>query len=160
MSSTPSAQQPRVGTAAIIFNAKNPSQFLIGKRTSKSHGTDTWQLPGGHLDFKEEIEEGAAREVKEETDLDVKALGVVATTNDIFENEDPSQVKHYITLFVACDMLEADAVPRITEPDKCAEWRWETWEGLKRRQEDGEALFLPLQHLLSRKSGLDQLRRP
>ncbi|VUC22475.1 unnamed protein product, partial [Clonostachys rosea] len=160
MSSTPSAQQARVGTAAIVFNAKNPDQFLIGKRTSKSHGTDTWQLPGGHLDFGEEIETGAAREVEEETALNVKALGVVAVTNDVFENEDPSQVKHYITLFVACEMKEADAVPLITEPDKCAEWRWETWDGLKERKKNGEALFLPLEHLLSRKEGLHQLRRP
>uniref|UniRef100_A0A8H7NMH6 Nudix hydrolase domain-containing protein n=1 Tax=Bionectria ochroleuca TaxID=29856 RepID=A0A8H7NMH6_BIOOC len=158
MSSTPSAQQVQVGTSALIFNATNPDEFLIGWRISKSHGTNSWQLPGGHLDLEEEVGDCAVREANEETGLNVKALGEIEWTNDIFKNEDP--VKHYITHHIACEMLGADAVPRVTEPDKCAEWRWETREGLEKRQKKGEKLFLPLENLLKKTAGTDKLRNP
>ncbi|CAG9985239.1 unnamed protein product [Clonostachys byssicola] len=164
-----SAQQfVKVGTSALIFNAKNPDEFLIGWRISKSHGTkytltleitsDSWQLPGGHLDVGEEVADGAVREATEETGLNVKALGEIECTNDIFKNEDP--VKHYTTHHVACEMIEADAVPRVTEPDKCAEWRWVTREGLEKRQMNGEKLFLPLENLLKKTAGTNKLRNP
>ncbi|CAH0047510.1 unnamed protein product [Clonostachys rhizophaga] len=158
MSSTPSAQQVQVGTSALIFNAKNPDEFLIGWRISKSHGTNSWQLPGGHLDVGEKVNDCAVREANEETGLNVKALGEIIWTNDIFEDEDP--LKHYITHHIACEMLEADAVPRVTEPDKCAEWRWETREGLENRQKNGEKLFLPLENLLKETAGTKKLRNP
>lgn len=110
--------------------------------------------------MEEEVEDCAEREANEETGLNVKAIGEITWTNDIFKNEDPSLVKHYITHHIACEMLEADAVPQITEPDKCAEWRWETREGLEKRQKNGEELFLPLESLLKKTSGTDQLRNP
>lgn len=69
----------------------------------------------------------------------MRAAGVAAVTNDVFVAED----KHYITIFVKCDMLDEDAQPEILEKDKCAGWFWKTWEEL--RAEDN--LFLPLVNL-------------
>ncbi|MFA6648093.1 MAG: NUDIX domain-containing protein [Candidatus Izemoplasmatales bacterium] len=53
-------------TAVVIVNEKN--QVLLQKRSDNG----LWGLPGGLLELDETIQEGAIREVKEETNLDVK----------------------------------------------------------------------------------------
>ncbi|KAF3017756.1 hypothetical protein E8E14_006761 [Neopestalotiopsis sp. 37M] len=112
---------PRVGVAAIIRNASG--QLIVGKRLS-SHGKGTWQFPGGHLEYGEEFFTCAERETLEETGLRVKAVRLAAVTNSVFVEDH----KHYITLFVLCEMLDAEATPQILEPEKCESWEWVTWD--------------------------------
>jgi 8-oxo-dGTP diphosphatase len=69
----------------------------------------SWQFPGGHLEFHEEILACAEREAEEETGLKVKGLKIATVTNDIFTNDK----KHYITLFVHCGMLDPNAEPKV-----------------------------------------------
>jgi len=59
-------QYPRVGLGVLIFNERN--QLLLGQRLN-SHGADSWGPPGGHLEFGETFEEGAIKEVAEETGI-------------------------------------------------------------------------------------------
>lgn len=54
------------GAAVIIVNEKN--QILLQSRIDRN----LWGLPGGTQDYKERFEEVAIREVKEETNLDIK----------------------------------------------------------------------------------------
>ncbi|KAM0241570.1 hypothetical protein ACHAPO_001256 [Fusarium lateritium] len=160
---------PRVGVAALIY--ARDGKFLTGKRMG-SHGAGTIQLPGGHLDYGENFLECAARETLEETGLQVRAVKVVAVTNDVFEGEK----KHYITIFVRCEMVDESAVPqvgypgtserleltwdKILEPKKCAGWYWKTWDDLKEILAGGEQekLFLPLVNLLGQTNDLESLR--
>ncbi|KAL3590675.1 hypothetical protein FPOAC2_12873 [Fusarium poae] len=144
---------PRVGVAALIY--ARDGKFLTGKRMG-SHGAGTIQLPGGHLDYGESFLECAARETLEETGLQVRAVKVVAVTNDVFESEK----KHYITIFVRCETVDENAEPQILEPKKCAGWYWKTWDDLKEILAGGqdEKLFLPLVNLLGQTDDLEALR--
>lgn len=45
----------------------------------RRHGRVHWEIPGGHVDAGESLEEAARREVAEETGVDVVVGGVVAT---------------------------------------------------------------------------------
>ena len=56
-------------TKVIIFDENN--KILILKRAD---GDENWDLPGGHVEKGEKWEDGARRETKEETDLDVSRL--------------------------------------------------------------------------------------
>lgn len=105
------AEVPRVGVAAIIrrTNTAGSSELLVGRRLS-SHGKGTWQFPGGHLEYGEEYFDCAVRETLEETGLKVKAVKLARVANSVFVEDR----KHYITLFVACDMLEDGAVPEVS----------------------------------------------
>ncbi|KOS21669.1 Nudix hydrolase 1 [Escovopsis weberi] len=146
-----SQPHPRIGVAAVVSNANG--QILVGKRMG-SHGSGTWQLPGGHLEYQEEVLVCAERETLEETALRVKAHGIMAVTNDIFENEG----KHYITLFVHCEMLDPKQQPQVMEPHKCESWLWRTWGDLKAMNDAavlgdaGDQLFLPIINLLKQTS--------
>ncbi|EXL64389.1 7,8-dihydro-8-oxoguanine triphosphatase, partial [Fusarium oxysporum f. sp. conglutinans race 2 54008] len=88
---------PRVGVSALIL--KPDGNILTGMRIG-SHGAGTIQVPGGHLEFGENPFACAKRETLEETGLEVRAIGQVATTNDVFKEAK----KHYITIFVLCEM--------------------------------------------------------
>lgn len=62
------------GAAAIIVNEKN--QILLQRRVDN----DRWGLPGGCQEVGETFEETVLREVKEETNLDVKKEDLVLLT--------------------------------------------------------------------------------
>ena len=73
--------EPRVGVAILVTKE---NQVLLMKRKG-IHGHGTWSTPGGHLEFGESPEQGAAREAKEEVGLDVVDIRFRAVTNDLFE---------------------------------------------------------------------------
>jgi len=125
----------RVGVAVIV---EKDDKVLMGLRKSKSHGNNTWQFPGGHLEYGESFEECAKREVKEETGLDVDDLEVVGVTNDYFEDTK----KHYVTVFVRAKKVSGTLINK--EPEKCERWVWIEKEKVK----EIENLFLPVRNLL------------
>ncbi|KAM0711680.1 hypothetical protein Q7P35_001047 [Cladosporium inversicolor] len=152
--------QVRVGVGAFILSSSsthNPSNptFLLGKRLG-SHGAGTYALPGGHLEFGETPEECAAREILEETGLEVKNLRFLTATNDVMQEEG----KHYVTMFVVCERVREGDEARVMEVDKCEGWEWCGWEemvrlvGRERGAKDGEGregerrLFQPLVDLV------------
>lgn len=69
-----------------------------------------WAFPGGHLEHGESFTDCAERETLEETGLEVKGLKVINVTNDVFEEAD----KHYITLFVLCEMIDSQQKPEVS----------------------------------------------
>ncbi|MBR9691030.1 NUDIX domain-containing protein [Candidatus Woesearchaeota archaeon] len=123
---------PRVGVG--VFVLKN-GKFLIGKRIN-AHGEGSWSLPGGHLEFNEELEDCAKREVIEETNVNIKKIKVLTVTNDIFKKEG----KHYITIFLLSDYESGDV--KVMEPEKCQGWRWVSWEDIPK------PMFLPLENMI------------
>ncbi len=102
--------RPKVGVwVAIRKNWK----VLLGKRKN-AHWEWYRAFPWGHLEFNEQVEGCAIREVEEETWIKVKNLKIWwGFTNDFFEKEN----KHYITLYVVCDHDEWEV--KIMEPHKC-----------------------------------------
>ena len=56
----------QVGIGVLIFNTKG--QLLLGRRLN-SHGSGSWQPPGGKMNFGETFEACARREVREETNM-------------------------------------------------------------------------------------------
>jgi 8-oxo-dGTP diphosphatase len=128
-------QKPQVGTAIIITR---DNKVLLMKRKGL-HGHGTWSTPGGHLDFGEMPEEGAAREAKEEMGVDVTDIRFRAVTNDLFEAEG----KHYITLWF--DAKSTDE-PTIAAEREVEEIGWFAWDALP------QPLFLPLENLVKENS--------
>jgi len=111
-----SNQNPRVGLGIIIEN--NKGQILVMKREG-SHAP-YWSIPGGKLELGETFEKGAAREVKEEIDINVEDLKVIAVTNNL--KTYAAEGAHFISIILLAKAFKGK--PIIMEPDKCTELRW------------------------------------
>ena len=98
-------QRPKVGVGVIIHD--NAGNIVMGTRTG-SHGAGTLQCPGGHLEYSESFAETAAREVLEETGLEVGNIKFLTATNDVF-----GEGKHYVTIFVTCTITGENKVPQV-----------------------------------------------
>ncbi|XP_061339292.1 nudix hydrolase 1 [Gastrolobium bilobum] len=136
---------PRV--AVVVFLLKGRS-VLLGRRRS-SVGNSTFALPGGHLEFGESFEECAAREVKEETGLEIGKAELLTVTNNVMLEEKERKL-HYVTIFtrVVVDVnIAQEQVPQNLEPDKCDGWDWYDWDHLP------QPLFGPLEKMV--KGGFD-----
>jgi len=112
---------PGVGVGIMILNEKG--EVLLGKRhddpekaDSELHGEGTWTLPGGKLDFGEDLKHCAMREVTEETGMKTKTLELISVTNDTVHDA------HFVTIGFLCRDFEGE--PQTNEPDEITEWRW------------------------------------
>jgi len=109
----------KVGIGVMILK---DNKILLGHRCKKGIDTggiyepDSWCLPGGKQEYNETIYETAIREVKEETNLDIKNPKVFSVSDD-FQPD-----RHFITI----EMLTNDysGKIKIMEPDKQDEWKW------------------------------------
>ena len=109
-----------VGLGVMIFKH---GKVLLGKRhkdpkkaSSQLEGAGTWTMPGGKLHFGETFEEGAKREVREETGLKLKKVRVICLNNDMVESA------HFVTAGLFSSDFEGK--PKIEEPDEITQWRW------------------------------------
>ena len=133
----------RVGVGVLLTSKRHkPKSILIGERRG-SHGSGKLALPGGHLEVGESWEECAARELKEETDLDLPldSFSLFYVSNDYMEDES----RHYITIFMKADLVDEDSISLIfnMEPDKCVGWEWQQFGEL-----EIERLFIPMKNLV------------
>lgn len=71
---------PAPCTVVLIYK---DNQVLLGKRSIEPR-KDTWDLPGGFIEVGETAEQGAVREAKEETSLDVKITKYLGSAPDLY----------------------------------------------------------------------------
>lgn len=109
----------KVGLGVMI---KDGNKILLGHRcdnykdTGGIHEPGSWTLPGGNQEYNETVLEGAAREVKEETNLDISELSFFGLSDDIQPD------KHYVTIQVIANNYSGEL--KNLEPTKHSEWKW------------------------------------
>tara|TARA_Y100000310_G_C20674081_1_gene811904 strand:+ start:943 stop:1389 length:447 start_codon:yes stop_codon:yes gene_type:complete len=113
----------KVGAGMGIILLKDNTKILFGKRhidpdkaDSEMRGEGTWTLPGGKIEYQESFEETAIREVKEETDIDVKDCQVICVNNN------KNKHAHFVTIGLYSDNFKGE--PSVMEPDEITEWQW------------------------------------
>ncbi|KAL2510048.1 Nudix hydrolase 1 [Forsythia ovata] len=133
--SSPSKQV--LGVAVFLLNG---NKVLLGSRLTPV-GRNTFALPGGHLEFGESFEQCAAREVKEETGLDITEIEVLTVTNNVLSEPKPVQL---IVILVRAVVADPNQTPINLEPNKCDGWDWYDWNNLPK------PLFAPLETVVLR----------
>lgn len=111
-----SKNRPKVSCDLIV--EKN-GKILMGKRGNIA-GRGEWAFPGGHLEFGEMVEEGARRELKEETGLIPIEMQLLGILNDFSLVKE--QVNHYIRFVFKVSDFEGKL--QNEEPEKCEGWKW------------------------------------
>ncbi|KAL4574580.1 hypothetical protein LXL04_021414 [Taraxacum kok-saghyz] len=136
---TGSTSMPSAPVIGVVIFLLKDNTVLLGRRRA-SVGDNTFALPGGRLEFGESFEECAAREVKEETGLDIKDIKYLTITNNVFtEGEKPL---HIVAVYMRASLSDPDQIPENVEPDKCYGWDWYDWKNLP------QPLFPPLETML------------
>ncbi len=104
------------------------------KASSLLNGAGKWTMPGGKLHFGETFEEGAKREVIEETGIRLGSAKVIAVNNDM------TKTAHFVTVGMLAEEFSRKA--RVMEPDEITEWGWFGLKALPR------PMYLPSEKLL------------
>ena len=90
-------KQPIIAVGAFIFNNKGEI-FLI--KSPKWGGR--YVIPGGHVELGETLEDALIREVKEESNLDIRNPKFLTFIEHIY-NKEFSEKKHFIFFDFTCN---------------------------------------------------------
>jgi ADP-ribose pyrophosphatase YjhB (NUDIX family) len=115
-------EKKRVGAGFGVI-LKREGKILLGlrhpdpdKADSAFRSSGEWCLPGGKLEWGELLEDGAVREVKEETGIMIHSPKVISVHN--CKNEHA----HFMTVGLLAHEWEGEA--KVMEPDEITEWQW------------------------------------
>jgi 8-oxo-dGTP diphosphatase len=99
-------QQPIIGVGAVIVS--DGRALLVRRATEPLKGE--WSVPGGMLELGEKLRDGAAREVLEETGLQVEAGEVLDVFDSIFTDGDGRTQYHYVLIDFLCRVIAGEAI--------------------------------------------------
>ncbi len=77
-----------------------PRALVVRRATEPLKGQ--WSIPGGMLELGEKLREGIAREVREETGLEVEVFDVLDVFDSIFPDSEGQTQYHYVLIDFLC----------------------------------------------------------
>ena len=93
----------KIYTRAVILNKERNKVLLIKKNNKQKIASNNWLLPGGTLEFNEEVELSLIREIKEETNLNIIDLQLITSKKILVEKT------HWLGLYFLVNVAnEAD----------------------------------------------------
>lgn len=92
---------PIVGVGAVVW--KDGKVLLIKRGQPPAEGS--WSLPGGGQELGETVRDAAAREVKEETGLEVKVGKLIDVVDAIVPDASGRYKNHYTLIDFRCDWI-------------------------------------------------------
>lgn len=107
--------RPVVGVGGVVI--ENRRALLIRRGGEPLMGQ--WSIPGGMLELGETIEAGVARELREETGLEVRVVELIEVFERIFHRKDPGEGApeisgparpqyHFVILDYLCERVRGD----------------------------------------------------
>ena len=116
-------ESPVVGVGAVVI--KDGNVLLVKRGVDPNKGL--WAIPGGSLKLGETLQEGAEREIMEETGITVRAKEPVYSF-DFFERDSDGRVRfHYVVVDMMADYIGGE----VQGADDALEARWVSPEELK-----------------------------
>ena len=105
-------ERPVVGVGGVVI--ENGRALLIKRGSEPLRGE--WSIPGGTLELGETLQEGVARELLEETGLEVRVLELIEVFDRIFPEQTP-QVSvekprprfHFVIVDYLCERISGEA---------------------------------------------------
>jgi ADP-ribose pyrophosphatase YjhB (NUDIX family) len=109
---------PLVGVGAV---AVKDGKILVVKRAFEP-GAGKWSVPGGLVEIGEKLSDACAREMKEETGIDVQVLELI-NVFDMIDRDESGRVRYH---YVLADFLTKPVGGTETPNAEVSEMRWVT----------------------------------
>jgi ADP-ribose pyrophosphatase YjhB (NUDIX family) len=104
-------ERPVVGVGGVIIDQDRA--LLIRRGSEPLRGQ--WSIPGGTLELGESLQQGVAREMREETGLDVRVLELIEVFDRIFPGDgaDPPESElrprfHFVIVDYLCERISGE----------------------------------------------------
>lgn len=108
--------RPVVGISAVVI--RDGKVLLI--RRGVAPGRGLWAVPGGSLELGETLQQGAEREILEETGITIRAREPIYAF-DFFERDPDGRIRfHFVIVDLAADYIRGD----VKGADDALEARW------------------------------------
>lgn len=102
---SPARPTPAVGTVCF----KDEQVLLIRRGTPPLQGE--WSLPGGRIELGEKATDAALRELKEETNVDARLIGLIDVVDAIFTSRRTGETaRHYVLANYAAVWISGEPV--------------------------------------------------
>jgi 8-oxo-dGTP diphosphatase len=101
-------EKPVVGIGGVVIEAGQVLLIRRGSEPLRGH----WSIPGGTLEIGESLQAGVARELQEETGLEVRVLDLIEVFDRVFPSEtgDSRRPKfHYVIVDYLCERISGEA---------------------------------------------------
>lgn len=85
-----------VGTVCLRPGEAGPEVLLI--RRGRPPRVGEWSLPGGRIEWGETTEAAALRELREETGVSAKLVGLIDVVDGLFPSEGGELQRHYVLI--------------------------------------------------------------
>jgi mutator protein MutT len=96
--------RPIVGVGAVVIH--DGRALVVRRATEPLKGQ--WSIPGGMLELGEKLRDGVAREVKEETGLNIEVGEVLDVFDSIFPDADGRPQYHYVLIDFLCRSISGE----------------------------------------------------
>ncbi len=101
----------------MIFN--DEGKIFLSLRGPKARNErNTWEVPGGKVEFGETLEQAVIRETMEEFGIVIRVKKLLQVCDHILKNEG----QHWVSPTYLCELVSGQ--PKIREPEKCAAIGW------------------------------------
>jgi 8-oxo-dGTP diphosphatase len=110
-------ERPVVGVGGVVI--ENGRALLIRRGSEPLRGE--WSIPGGTLELGESLQQGVARELLEETGLEVRVVELIEVFDRIFDREvaaaaggeEPQKKRpryHFVIVDYLCERMSGEAM--------------------------------------------------
>lgn len=98
-------ERPIVGVGGVVI--RDGQALLIKRGHPPLQGE--WSIPGGTLELGETLLEGAQRELREETGIEVRVLDLIEVFERVIRDEAGKARYHFVILDYLCEAAAGDA---------------------------------------------------
>jgi ADP-ribose pyrophosphatase YjhB (NUDIX family) len=115
----------------VVAGIQKKDKWLFIKRARGDY-QNKWALIGGKMNFNEGIENAITREIREETGLEVRLIGIKSVLNEILRDKETGKALKQF-LIILCHTSFEEGILKETEEGQL---RWFTEEELEDNKED------------------------
>jgi 8-oxo-dGTP diphosphatase len=98
-------ERPLVGVGGVVIYGERV--LLIRRGSAPLEGE--WSIPGGMLELGETILEGVQRELREETEIEVRVLDLIEVFERVTRDEAGKLKYHFVILDYLCEAVRGEA---------------------------------------------------